>query len=144
MGPRGRGSRRAPPRRLSDSEKQLLRPYVSDIDLNSAALHEGRVPWYLHRRFAAIVRGNHIYIRAGVYDPATAEGIAFLGHELTHVAQYRAGMTVLRYLCASLRGYWNNRYEQAAFAVQALILTDLAGDRLALLPDRSDRQSWVD
>jgi Domain of unknown function (DUF4157) len=128
-GPRGRGNRPSTQRGLSAGEKALLRPYVADVDLNSAALHEGHVPWYLHPRFAAIVRGNHIYVRSGVYDPATVDGIALLGHELTHVAQYRAGMTTFKYLCSALRGYRTNKYEKAAFAVQALILRELAGDR---------------
>ncbi len=115
------------PRGLTDGEKRLLRPYVADVDLESAVLHEGRVPWYLHRRFSAVVRGRNIYVRAGVYHPGTPEGAALLGHELTHVAQYRTGMTAFHYLWSALRGYRNNKYEKAAFAVQAKIMRELGG-----------------
>ncbi len=118
---------RAAPRCLTAGEKHLLSPYVSAVDLDRAILHEGRVPWYLHPRFSAIVRGRNIYVRAGVYDAGTAEGIALLGHELTHVAQYRAGMTACHYLWSALRGYRNNKYEKAAFAVQAKIMRELGG-----------------
>ena len=53
--------------------------------------------------------------------------MALLGHELTHVGQYRRGMTALRYLCAAMLGYRRSRYEREAFVVQARILADLAG-----------------
>lgn len=112
-------------RALSVREKELLSPYFSGADLDSAVLHDGHVPWYLPRRFVGIVRGVDIYFRAGAYDSTTAEGIALLGHELTHVVQYRTGMTVWRYLCESLRGYYRCKYERAAFAMQARILRDL-------------------
>jgi Domain of unknown function (DUF4157) len=116
-------------RALTAREKDLLAPYVAAIDLDNALIHDGQVPWYLSRRFAAIVRGNHIYLRPGVYDSLTVEGVALLGHELTHVGQYRTGMTVLGYLCSALRGYMNSRYEKAAFAVQERIKKDLGRRR---------------
>jgi hypothetical protein len=113
-------------RSLTDDEKRWLSPYIAAVDLDNAVLHDGHVPWYLHRRFVAVVRGNHIYMRLEKYTPGTPQGLALLGHELTHVMQYRNGMTVLAYLCASLRGYARNPYERAAFAVQAQILDDLS------------------
>jgi hypothetical protein len=73
----------------------------------------------------AIVRGRHIYVRSGVYDGGRVEGLALLAHELTHVQQYRRGMTVLHYVWGSLRGYRNNPYEREAFAVQARVRDDL-------------------
>jgi hypothetical protein len=112
-------------RALDASEKTLLSPYFSPVDLDAAVLHDGYVPWYLPRRFVGIVRGVHIYFRAGVYDSKTAEGIALLGHELAHVAQYRSGMTAWRYLRSAIWGYHRCKYERAAFAVQARILQDL-------------------
>ncbi len=112
-------------RALSAREKALLSPYFSSVDLDSAVLHDGHVPWYLPRRFVGIARGVHIHFRAGVYDSNTAEGIALLGHELVHVAQYRTGMTAWRYLWSALRGYHRCKYERAAFAVQARILEDM-------------------
>jgi Domain of unknown function (DUF4157) len=119
-----------------------LRPYVAELDLDRAMLHLGLVPWYLGRRFCAIVRGKDVYVRPGMYVPDTAEGLALLGHELTHVSQYRSGMTALKYLCAALRGYANNKYEQEAFAVQAAILRDFASR--AGPCDGTDRQRTTD
>jgi Domain of unknown function (DUF4157) len=114
------------PRGLTEREKAALAPYIPEVDLNRAVLHVDRVPRYLPRRYAAIVRGNHIYFRAGVYPGPTREGIALLGHELAHVGQYRMGMTALSYLWSALRGYMNSRYEKAAYALQAKILKELA------------------
>lgn len=113
------------PRSLTDGEKTLLGRYFPARDLDDAVLHEGRVPWYLSRRFTAIVRGRHIFVRTGLYDSGAVEGLALLAHELTHVRQYRHGMTALGYLWRSLRGYHRNPYEQEAFAVQARVLGDL-------------------
>jgi hypothetical protein len=62
-----------------------------------------------------------IYLRPGVYDPSTVAGLALLGHELIHVGQYRAGMTIKDYLWASRSGYENNRYEEPAYQKQAEI-----------------------
>jgi len=113
-------------RALTECEKNLLRPYIPDVDLNNADLHDGKVPWYLGKQFAGITRGNDIYFRPGVYDPTSADGIAMLGHELVHVGQYRDGMTWLSYLWESLRhGYDNNKYEIPAYAKQRLIQQDL-------------------
>jgi hypothetical protein len=115
-----------PGRPLSVAEKQALAPYIPRIDLEAARLHE-RVPFYLHRRYQAIARGNHVYFRPGAYDPAVPAGIALLGHELVHVGQYRAGMSWLSYLWSARLGYFSSPYEQAAYAVQARILADLCG-----------------
>jgi len=112
-------------RGLSAEERRALAPYIPMVDLERAVLHCGVVPWYLPKRFSAIARGHHVFFRAGIYDPRTAAGIALLGHELTHVGQYRAGMTAAHYLCSVIGGYHNSRYEKAAFTVQTRILNDL-------------------
>jgi hypothetical protein len=103
----------------------MLRPYIPREDLESACLHIDHVPWYLPRRFCAVVRGNNIYVRAGVPEQNTSTWLALLGHELVHVGQYRNGMTALGYLCAAVLGYRKNRYEKEAHAVQSRILQDL-------------------
>jgi hypothetical protein len=117
--------RRVSPRGLTGLKMSALSPYIPRVDLDSATLHIGHVPWYLPRRFGAIVRGNDIYFRSNVYVHGTALGIALLGHELTHVGQYRTGMTAVSYLCSIIGGYMNSRYEKAAYGVQARILGDL-------------------
>jgi hypothetical protein len=103
----------------------MLSPYVPRVDLESAVLYLGRVPWYLPKRFTAIVRGNRIFVRALTQSQGSADWFAFLGHELTHVGQYRTGMNAWRYLRSAARGYANSRYEREAFAVQSRILADL-------------------
>jgi Domain of unknown function (DUF4157) len=113
-------------RKLTPLEMNALSPYIPRVDLESAILHTGRVPWYLPRRFAAIVRGVDIYCRYDVYAEGAAAGIALLGHELTHVGQYRIGMTAVSYLCSVMCGYRNSRYEKAAYETQARILRDLS------------------
>ena len=123
--------RRMMHRALTPEEKRALSAYIPRIDLDRAVLHEGCVPWYLPRRFSGIVRGHHVYFRAGAYHADTLEGIALLGHELTHVYQYRSGMTVLTYLLSTLHGYSNSRYERAAYSVQARIRKDLESGRVS-------------
>jgi uncharacterized protein YqeY len=112
-------------RPLSAQERQALAPYIAAIDLKSAVLHEGKVPCYLPRRFQAVARGNHVYFRAGAYDPSQPSGLALLGHELIHVGQYRGGMTWLSYLWSVRLGYSKSAYERAAVAMQLRILEDL-------------------
>jgi hypothetical protein len=112
-------------RRLTESEISMLTPYIPREDLDSACLHLDYVPWYLPRRFCAVVRGSDIYFRAGVQEQNAPRWLALLGHELVHVGQYRNGMTAFRYLCAAVRGYRQNRYEKEAFAVQSRIVRDL-------------------
>jgi hypothetical protein len=85
-------------RGLTDRGIRALAPYIPSVDLTRAILHCDFVPWYLPRRFSAIARGRHIFFRAGTFDPQTPAGIALLGHELTHVGQYRTGMTAVHYL----------------------------------------------
>lgn len=112
-------------RPLTQCEKDLLRPYIPQIDLDDADLHDGHAPWYLGQNFEGITRGNDIYFRPGVYDSTTPAGIAVLGHELVHVGQYREGMNWLEYLWSTRHGYKNSKYEIPAYAMQARIEQDL-------------------
>ena len=121
-------------RPLTSQERQALAAYIPAIDLESAVLHEGTVPFYLPRRYRGIARGTHIYFRAGAYDPAQPAGLALLGHELVHVGQYRGGMTWLHYLWSVRRGYTKSGYERAAFAMQVRIFDDLSKGAMAISP----------
>jgi hypothetical protein len=71
--------------------------------------------------------GNNIYLRKGEYDSGIVAGLALLGHELVHVDQYRAGMTVGAYLSelAKHGSGTENRYERAAYLEQDQILQNL-------------------
>lgn len=101
-------------RPLTTCEKQKLSPYIPQVDLDNADLHDGEVPFYLLKDFGGITINNDIYLRPGLYDPSTINGLSLLAHELVHVGQYRQGMTRLGYVFKSLRGYDNNPYEKQA------------------------------
>jgi len=114
-------------RHLTPCEKLVLRPYIPQIDLNNANIHEGEVPWWLGKDYGGVTLENNIYFRPGVYDPTTSYGLALLGHESFHVGQYRTGMTRADYLW---EGFWHgggqeNRYEKPAYALQRRIYSDL-------------------
>lgn len=125
---------RSPFRHLTAREKNLLGPYIPQIDLQNAVLRVGRVPWYLGKRFRAITRGNRIFFREGTYDPDTVDGIALLGHELVHVGQYRRGMNWFKYLWSARHGYYSCQHEKEAFALQRKIRKELSAADI-----RSDR-----
>ena len=127
--PKGQGSQSetAPSGRpLSDDEKDKLRQYIPEEDLNNARVHEGVVPWYLSRDFDAITRGNDIYFQPDYYDPSKLQCIARLGHELVHVGQYRQGMTWESYILSNPTGRnKESRYEKPAYDLEDRILMDL-------------------
>ena len=108
-------------RPLTDCEKKALAPYIPKVDLDNADLHDGQVPWWLGKRFEGVTLHNDIYFRPGVYNPSTPAGIAVLGHELVHVGQFRKGLSVARYIWASMKGYDKNPYEKPAYEKQAEI-----------------------
>lgn len=115
-------------RPLTTCEKDKLSPYIPDVDLDSADLHDGEVPPWLLSSMAGVTVGNDIYFRPGVYNPASASGLALLGHELVHVGQYRGGMTMGSYVWESVKnGYENNKFEKPAYDMQRRILGDLSG-----------------
>jgi len=116
-------------RPLTACEKKALAPYIPKIDLDNADLHDGKVPWWLGKEFEGITLENDIYFRPGVYDSSTVEGLAVLGHELVHVGQYRQGMTRVKYLLASTKGYDKNPYEKPAYAKQDEISKSLTKDK---------------
>src|ERR1700743_1647047 len=113
-------------RPLTQTEKEHLRAYIPEVDLENARLHDGNVPWYLWKQFRAITRGNHIYCRPGAYDARSPAGLALLAHELVHVGQYREGMTWLTYLLSTVLGYRRSKYELPAFALQRQVESKFA------------------
>lgn len=108
-------------RPLNSCEKDLLSPYIPEVDLNNADLHVG-LPWWV-RLFhpfggiGAITLHNDIYFAPGQYDAGTNWGLSSLGHELVHVGQWRRGeLTYLKYALSSPFGYDpNSRFERAAY-----------------------------
>lgn len=115
-------------RPLTVRERTIFAPYFTHQVLDAARIVDGnfggRVPFWLRRDMCAVVLNNHIYLRAGAYQPETAQGLALLGHELMHVAQYLTGMTVWRYIWSCRNGYRNSGYEQQAYALGKRVMID--------------------
>ncbi|PPD52469.1 MAG: hypothetical protein CTY12_06475 [Methylotenera sp.] len=118
MGKRGR--------KLSPAEWQIYKPYFSPEVLHYTRIVDGHTPFWLWPSMCAVVLQQKIYFRAGYYQPSTLQGIALLGHELTHVEQFLQGMTIWHYLWECRHGYVKNRYEVAAYAKGAMISYDVA------------------
>jgi len=106
-------------RSLTACEKDKLKGFIPQIDLDNADVHENEVLWFTPHWAGGITLHNDIYFRPGNGDTCTIAGLAQLAHELTHVGQYRLGMTEPGYILTSLiHGYEHNPYEQAAYAKQ--------------------------
>lgn len=108
-------------RPLTVQERTILKPYFAKIVLDSARIVDGNPPFWLRRDMCAVVLNNHVYFRAGAYQPNTRRGAELLGHELTHVSQYLFGMTILKYLWSCKCGYRNSPYEIEAYAKGRMI-----------------------
>ena len=108
-------------RPLNEEERRLYQPHFPPAVLEAARIVDGQVPFWLRRSMNAVVLGRHIHFRTGTYKAGTLRGITLLAHELTHVEQFLNGMTMLRYLWQSRRGYHRNRYEVEARAKGALV-----------------------
>lgn len=127
------------PRHLTEQEKSALSACVPPQDLEAATVCEGRVPWYLPARFAAVTRGNCIFLRPGACRTDTVEGLALLAHELAHVGQYRRGATWLTFLLSYLRhGYHQSPLEIEAREAAARLRRALTRTAAAAVPRRGD------
>lgn len=112
-------------RPLTLEERALFVSYFSEQTLTQARIIEGKVPVWLNKKMCAVVLGCNIYFRSGVYQPNRIASIELLAHELTHVEQFLSGMTILKYVWASRRGYLQNPYEIEAYAKSLAIRTAL-------------------
>lgn len=76
--------------RLPVRTQQILEQALH-MRLPRVQLHVGVAADAVARRLQAdaVTLGDHIFFRAGKYDPGSATGIGLLGHELTHIAQNR-------------------------------------------------------
>ncbi|HVF92145.1 MAG TPA: DUF4157 domain-containing protein [Blastocatellia bacterium] len=132
--------RKSPGSALPESAVRLLAPYFPALDLRDIRVREG-IPWYVLMGASAYTDRNRIYFAPGAYDPYSAEGIALIGHEITHSAQYEAIGTFkfrVLYLWEWLRGlyahlsvrgaYARNPFEVAAARMQSRIYEDLSAD----------------
>lgn len=108
-------------RPLTVQESTIFKPYFANIVLERARIIDGRTPFWLRRNMCAVVLGERIYFRQGVYLPNTKRGVELLGHELAHVSQFLHGMTLWRYIWSCRYGYRNSPYELEAYAKGQLI-----------------------
>ena len=108
-------------RPLTLQERSIFKPYFAKIVLDQARIIDGRIPFWLRRDMCAVVLGNCVYLRAGAYNANSKQGIALLGHELTHVSQFLYGMTLWRYVWSCRNGYHKSPYEQEAYAKGCMI-----------------------
>lgn len=111
-------------RPLTAQERAIYKPFFANIVLERVRIVDGRVPFWLRRNMCAVVIGERVFFRAGVYQTNTKRGVELLGHELTHVSQFLHGMTIWRYVWSCRRGYLNSVYEQEAYAKGRLIARD--------------------
>ena len=125
---------------LPESALKLLAPYFPALNLREIRVREG-LPWYVLMDATAYADRNYIYFAPGMYDPYSIEGIAVLGHEITHSAQYKEiGTWKFRalYLWEWLRGFYRhlsvrrayarNPFEVAATRMQYRIYEELSAD----------------
>ena len=112
-------------RTLTVQERTIFKPYFAKIVLERARIIDGnfggRVPFWLRSDMCAVVLGDNVYFRAGVYQPNTKRGVELLGHEMTHVSQFLHGMTLWRYIWSCRYGYRNSVYEVEAYAKGRMI-----------------------
>ncbi len=89
-------------------------------DLAGVRVHvDGQAEALGARAFAA---GDGLYFAAGAYQPETADGVALIGHELSHVVQQRGGRVVAEAPAGELAIHTDAGLEAEA---------DRAGDALA-------------
>ena len=129
---------------LPEQAIRLLQPFFPRLNLRRVHVDDSSPysQWLIGQAGAGgLTVGNHIYFARGAYEPATVDGLALIGHELTHVQQYqdrgRAGF-FWRYGTDYLRNrlnarqepyqaYEDIRAEQEAYQMEARIRRELAG-----------------
>lgn len=124
-------------RPLPDHVKKILAPYFPTFDLAQIRIFEG-IPFYVTMDATAYTDGNHIFFKPGAFDPDSIEGIALIGHEVTHSVQFqtcgkwRFRASYLRNWARQLQthrtfahAYFYNEFEVEARAMEQRILDDL-------------------
>jgi hypothetical protein len=122
---------------LPDHVKEILAPYFPDFDLEQIRVFEG-IPFYVTMDATAYTDGNNIFFKPGAFDPDSIEGIALIGHEVTHSVQFeRHGKWRFRTRYLTNWGkqytqhrnfthaYYYNEFEIEARAMEDRIYSDL-------------------
>ena len=116
---------------------RALQPFFPAFDLTRVRLREG-IPRYVIGEPLGYVEGRTIYLRKGVFQPETTDGLALLAHEIAHCQQFERVGTLrflLRYGWAygwnRLRGMNHNAaYLNIPFEIEARLIEDLAFETL--------------
>jgi hypothetical protein len=137
---------------LPDHVKEILAPYFPDFDLAQIRVYEG-IPFYVTMDASAYTDGNNIFFKPGAYDPDSVEGIALIGHEVTHSVQFqrhgkwRFRARYLRNWGRQFREYRNlnhayyyNEFELEARAMEDRIYSDLLLSEIEQRQDAQDSQ----
>ncbi len=116
---------------LPDHVKAILSPYFPAFDLDQIRVYEG-IPFYVTMDATAYTDGNNIFFKPGAFDPDSVEGIALIGHEVTHSVQFQThGKWRFRasYLTNWGKGYkehrnFNHAYYYNEFEIEARAMED--------------------
>ena len=97
---------------------QLRAQQVFGSDLSGARVHTGSPAARAAARLGAraFASGDDIYFGAGFWRPSSEEGLALIGHELTHVLQQRRGLSAL-----DLKGSGDSYEQEADRAGQSFV-----------------------
>jgi len=116
-----------------------LSPYFPGLDLSKINIHTDGVPAYAIGNPDAYTEGYDIWFKEGMYDPYSLTGLGLIGHEVTHVNQYRLAGSPARFQAeygaeyAYFRNlgmshddaYWSVSFEVAARKMRGIIEKDL-------------------
>ncbi len=124
-------------RPLPEHIRQILAPYFPEYNLAEIQIFDG-IPFYVTMDAVAFTDGNKLYFKPGCFDPNSIEGIALIGHEITHSVQFQQlGKWKFRVsylgkwgrqfkISRSLNlAYYNNEFEVEAREVEQRIFDDL-------------------
>lgn len=137
---------------LPDHVKEILAPYFPNFDLEQIRVYEG-IPFYVTMDASAFTNGNNLFFKPGAYDPDSVEGIALIGHEVTHSVQFqRHGKWRFRASYVTNWGkqykayrnfnhaYFYNEFEIEARAMEDRIYNDLLMMEMEQRQDLEDSQ----
>jgi len=133
---------------LPDCVKNYLSKFFDRSMLDAITLGQG-IPSYVPMDAAAFTLDDHIYFGEGAFDPRDGiqlGEITLIGHETTHVRQYRqngsfrqkakylvdsakmglVGTVIGGTSLGSILSYYGNKFEKQAFEMERKIRDDLA------------------
>ena len=155
MNTRGRIFRADPSKAVSlpDHVKVILAPYFPDFDLDQIRVFEG-IPFYVVMDATAYTDGNNIFFKPDAYDADSIEGIALIGHEVTHSVQFQTygkwrfranyltnwGKQYKEYRNFN-HAYYYNQFEIEARAMEERIYSDLLMIEMQPRQDSQDSQA---